>query len=196
MGCYSIARVHADHVRSPPPSSKTPFSAPRSDTCRSVFASEPAYLLGAGLAFLDRVARLDRLTRDSLATWIDRHLIQTCLVDRSFRLHEPLIGVLPTDRQCAAFLPERPPADEIAAVLVRARARVIGTLRGLLKTPADDRLLSAAMFAGRVRRVMNGNQMIWVQRPRSHDSLSNVVLSLFHGGAGGQKGPPFIKVGG
>jgi hypothetical protein len=149
----------------PPPSSIAP-------------SSRAGGLLGAGLSFLDGVA-MNRFTRDDLRVWIDRHLVHPGYMTRPWRLQEPLIGVLPTDRQCGTFLPEVPPADETAAILVRARARIIGQLRGLVLTPPDDRFLSAAIFAGRVRRVMNGKDMIWVPRPRSHDSLSDVVLSLF-----------------
>ncbi|UQA59357.1 hypothetical protein [Polyangium aurulentum] len=149
----------------PPPSSVVP-------------SSRAGGLLGAGLSFLDGVA-LNRITKDDLRSWIDRHLVHTGFMPRPWRIQEPLIGVLPTDRQCSAFLPEMPPADETAALLVRARARVIGQLRGLVMSPPDDRFLSAAIFAGRVRRVMNGKDMIWVPRPRPHDALSDVVLSLF-----------------
>ncbi len=149
----------------PPPSSVVP-------------SSRAGGLLGAGLSFLDGVA-LNRFNREDLRVWIDRHLVHTGYMGRPWRIQEPLIGVLPSDRQCSAFLPEVPPADETAAILVRARARIIGQLRGMVMSPADDRFLSAAIFAGRVRRVMNGKDMIWVPRPRPHDSLSDVVLSLF-----------------
>jgi hypothetical protein len=135
-------------------------------------------LCGAALALLEGVA-LNRFTREELRTWIDRHLVHTGFMQRPIRVHEPLFGVMPFDRQCSAFLPEVPPEDETAAILVRARARVIGQLRGLVLTPQDDRFLSAAIFAGRVRRVVSGKTMIWVPRPRSHDALSDVVLSLF-----------------
>ena len=88
-------------------------------------------------------------------------------------------GALPADKHCSAFLPEIPPTDETAAILVRTRARVVGHLRGLLQSPVDDRFLSAAIFAGRVRRVVVGDTMQWVPRPRSHDILSDIVTSLF-----------------
>jgi hypothetical protein len=114
-----------------------------------------------------------------MKNWIERNLIQVGYAPRPFRMQEPLFGALPTDISCSAFLPETPPPDETTAILVRARARVVGKLRGLMQSPPDDRFLSAAIFAGRVRRILVDNAMVWVPRPRAHDILSDVILSLF-----------------
>jgi hypothetical protein len=140
--------------------------------------SQPSDALVAALTFLDGVAG-KRMGRDELRSWIDRNLVQSGYMARPWRIQEPLFGALPNDKLCSAFLPEVPPTDETAAVLVRTRARVVGHLRGLLQTPSDDRFLSAAIFAGRVRRVVVGETMQWVPRPRSHDILSDIVTSLF-----------------
>ena len=59
--------------------------------------------------------------------------------------------------------------------MAMTRWRVIVTLRGLLASPADDRFLQAAIFAGRVRRP----QSEWLAEPRDTDALSDIVLSLF-----------------
>jgi hypothetical protein len=111
--------------------------------------------------------------------WTERHLVTPGYMPRAFRIQEPLFGALPTDKSCADLLPEEPPTDETTAILVRARARVIGKLRGLLESPPDDRFLSAAIFAGRVRRILVGQTMTWVPRPRTHDPLSEIITSLF-----------------
>lgn len=140
--------------------------------------SQPSDALAAALTFLEGVASR-RMCREELRSWIDRNLVQPGYMARPWRIQEPLFGALPNDKHCSAFLPEVPPTDETAAILVRTRARVVGHLRGLLQTPVDDRFLSAAIFAGRVRRVVVGDTMQWVPRPRSHDILSDIVTSLF-----------------
>ncbi len=134
--------------------------------------------LAAALTFLEGVAS-KQMCREDLRSWLDRNLVQPGFMARPQRIQEPLFGALPSDKHCSAFLPEVPPHDETAAILVRTRARVVGHLRGLLQTPVDDRFLSAAIFAGRVRRVVIGETMQWVPRPRSHDILSDIVMSLF-----------------
>ena len=140
--------------------------------------SQPSDTLAAALSFLEGIAS-GRLCRDDLSAWIMRHLVTPGYMPRSFRIQEPLFGALPSDKSCADLLPESPPTDETTAILVRARARILGKLRGLLENPPDDRFLSAAIFAGRVRRVLVGQTMTWIPRPRSHDPLSEVVTSLF-----------------
>jgi hypothetical protein len=133
----------------------------------------------AGLAFLEAVAT-GRCGREELRVWIEHNLVRTGYIPaRPWRIQEPLFGALPEDKNCSAFLPEIPPSDETVAIVVRARARVVSQLRGFIAQPCDDRFLSAAIFAGRVRRVVAGQSMMWVPRPRSHDALSDIVLSLF-----------------
>ncbi|MDC3955892.1 hypothetical protein [Polyangium jinanense] len=159
-----------------------PVSSNRGSGIRRVVLPEPlpppSEGLAAALSFLEGVASR-RMCREELRSWIDRNLVHTGYMARPWRIQEPLFGALPADKHCSAFLPEIPPTDETAAILVRTRARVVGYLRGLLQSPVDDRFLSAAIFAGRVRRVVVGDSMQWVPRPRSHDILSDIVMSLF-----------------
>jgi hypothetical protein len=66
-------------------------------------------------------------------------------------------------------------ADDLPKLLAMARWRVVVTLRGLLAQPCDDRFLTAAIHADRVRRERGA----WLAQPRDTDMLSDVVLSLF-----------------
>ncbi|MDI1476459.1 hypothetical protein QHF84_07615 [Polyangium sp. y55x31] len=141
-------------------------------------ASQPSSPLAAALSFLEGVAS-HRMCKEELRAWIDRNLVHTGTMPHPWHLHEPLFGALPSDKHCSIFLPEVPPSDETDAILVRARARVVGHLRGLIQTPSDDRFLSAAIFTGRVRRALVGDTMQWVARPRSYDGLSDIVTCLF-----------------
>jgi hypothetical protein len=140
--------------------------------------SRPEEPVVVGLSFVERVGS-KRLGRDTIEIWIEQNLVSPGYVTRPLRIHEPLFGALATDKGCSPFLPETPPTDEMSALLVRARARVIGHLRGLLRTPAEDRFLTAAIFGGRVRRAAVGHTMGWLPRPRSHDALSDIITSLF-----------------
>jgi hypothetical protein len=175
-GLATASNEKAEQELSPPSSKSHASSGIRRAV--SIPPSSPTDPLAAALSFLEGIAS-GRLCRDDLNNWIDRNLVQPGYVSRPFRLQEPLFGALPTDISCSAFLPETPPTEESAAILVRARARVVGKLRGLLATPPDDRFLSAAIFAGRVRRILVDNTMVWVPRPRSHDILSDIITSLF-----------------
>jgi hypothetical protein len=140
--------------------------------------SRPMEPVVAGLSFIERVGS-NRLGRETLDLWIDQNLVAPGYAFRPLRIYEPIFGALPTDKGCSPFLPETPPTDATSALLVRARARVIGHLRGLLRTPADDRFLTAAIFAGRVRRSLVEHNMTWQPRPRGHDAFSDIITSLF-----------------
>jgi hypothetical protein len=175
----ATAQSHQADSDAPPPSSKVGSGIRRAVTLPPPSSSQPTDPLASALAFLEGIASR-RLCRDDLRSWLDRHLVQPgILMVRPIRLQEPLFGALPSDVNCSAYLPDAPPVDETTAMLVRARARVVGKLRGLLQTPADDRFLSAAIFAGRVRRILVDNSMAWVPRPRPHDILSDIITSLF-----------------
>jgi len=157
---------------------------------RAVLLSQlppPSETLAAAFTFLEGVASR-RLGRDELRAWLERSLVAPGHMPRTLRVQEPIFGALASDKGCRPFLPDEPPPDETAAILVRARARVVGHLRGLLAIPADDRFLSAAIFAGRVRRVVVDEDMMWVPRPRSHDILSDIVTSLFVADILGRRG--------
>jgi hypothetical protein len=163
-----------------PPS--TPPVQPGSGVRRAVTPppiSRPLTPVLAGLSFLDGVA-VKRLGRDNLDTWVEQNLVSPGYLQTGpLRIHEPIFGALPTDKGCSPFLPESPPADSTSAMLVRARARIIGHLQGLLRTPAEDRFLAAAIFVGRVRRAPIGQTMTWIPRPRNTDALSDIITSLF-----------------
>jgi hypothetical protein len=131
-----------------------------------------------GLSFLDTVAA-KRLDRDNLETWADQHLVAPGYLLRPLRIHEPIFGSLTTDKGCNPFLPESPPTDDTSALLVRARARVIGHLQELLLMPSEDRFLTAAIFSRRVRRTLVGTTMHWTPHPRMDDCLSEIITSLF-----------------
>lgn len=175
MTATVMAQHERDRISQPAPTSGT-GSGIRRITPPPI--SRPLVPVVAGLSFLEGVGS-KRLGRDSLETWIDQNLVSPGYVSRPLRIFEPIFGALPTDKGCSPFLPESPPPDETFALMVRARARVIGHLQGLLRTPAEDRFLNAAIFAGRVRRAVVGQTMGWIPRPRNNDALSDIITSLF-----------------
>ncbi len=140
--------------------------------------SPPLTPVLAALSFLEGVATR-RIQRGNLETWIEQNLISPGYVPGPLRIHEPIFGALPTDKGCKAFLPETPPDDETSALLVRARARVVGHLQGLLRSPVEDRFIAAAIFAKRIRRTTVNDAMTWIPHPHADDCLSDVITSLF-----------------
>jgi hypothetical protein len=166
------------------PESSAPLSTTGSGVRRSVTPppiSQPLTPFLIGASFLEGVVT-KRLVRDNFNGWIEQNLIATGYLLGVLRIHEPIFGALPTDKGCSPFLPETPPADEIAALLVRARARVIGHLQGLLRVPAEDRFISTAIYSRRVRRSSVGGiggSMSWIPHPRHDDNVSDIIMSLF-----------------
>jgi hypothetical protein len=140
--------------------------------------SRPLEPVVVGLTFIERVGT-KRLNKDTLDAWVEQNLVAPGYVSRALRIIEPIFGALPTDKGCSLFLPESPPTDETTAILVRARARVVGHLRGLLRSQVDDRFLNTAIFAGRVRRASAGQTTHWIPSPRDNDALSDIITSLF-----------------
>lgn len=63
--------------------------------------------------------------------------------------------------------------------MVRARARVVGSLRGLIAQPSDNRFLNTAIFTGHVRRARTEGSTAWAPQPRAEDTLGELVLGLF-----------------
>lgn len=175
MTAAVTAQLEQDNTSQSPPTSRA-GSGIRRITPPPI--SRPLEPVVAGLSFLEGVGS-KRLGRESLETWIDQNLVSPGYVSRPLRIYEPIFGALPTDKGCSPFLPETPPSEETSALMVRARARVIGHLQGLLRTPPEDRFLNAAIFAGRVRRSPIGQTMTWIPRPRSTDALSDIITSLF-----------------
>jgi hypothetical protein len=174
----TAAQRKSEHFDSNPPvlPSKTASGVRRIPTPPPI--SRPLTPILAGFSFLDGVAS-KRIGRDNLDTWVDQNLISPGYLSGPLRIHEPIFGALHTDKGCSPFLPESPPADETSALLVRARARVIGHLQGLLRTPSDDRFVTAAIYSRRVRRATIGERLNWTPHPRMDDCLSDVITSLF-----------------
>jgi hypothetical protein len=164
-----------DHTTPSPPSA-TASGIRRAPTPAPI--SRPLTPVLAGFSFLDGVGT-KRLGRDNLDTWVEQNLISPGYLTGPLRIHEPIFGALTTDKGCSPFLPESPPADETFALLVRARARIIGHLRGLLRTPSEDRFMTAAIFSRRVRRASIGEWTGWTPHPRNDDKLSDVITTLF-----------------
>lgn len=163
------------------PTSKSSPSLSISGLRRSITPppiTRPLTPVQAGLSFLDYVTT-KRLRRDNIDAWIEQNLISSGFLSGAPRIHEPIFGALPTDKGCSPFLPESPPDDETSALLVRARARIIGHLQGLLQMPAEDRFMAGAIFSRRVRRVANGPTMAWLPFPKNDDCLSDIITSLF-----------------
>ncbi len=161
---------------SPVPASRMGSGIRRTPTSPPI--SLPLTPVLAALSFLDGVSA-KRIGRDNLDSWIEQNLISPGYLAGPLRVHEPIFGALPTDKGCSPFLPEAPPAEDTSALLVRARARIIGHLQGLVRTPSEDRFIAAAIFARRVRRAPVGETMGWIPHPRNDDNLSDVIMSLF-----------------
>lgn len=170
-----------ENTSSTSPTSKSSPSLSISGLRRSITPppiTRPLTPVQAALSFLDYVTS-KRLRRDNIDAWIEQNLISSGFLSAAPRIHEPIFGALPTDKGCSPFLPESPPDDETSALLVRARARVIGHLQGLLQTPTEDRFMTAAIFSRRVRRVANGATMAWLPFPKNDDCVSDIITSLF-----------------
>jgi hypothetical protein len=75
---------------------------------------------------------------------------------------------LPTGAWAAAY------EERLGSIVRAARLRVSLSLQGLLGTPADDRFLTAAIFAGRVDRSAQ-----WRPTLKGTERLSDIVLALF-----------------
>lgn len=176
MAIASTTKNERSESNLPAPSSARASGIRRTPTPAPI--SIPLTPVLAGFSFLDGVGG-KRIGRDNLETWVEQNLISPGYLSGPLRIHEPIFGALPTDKGCSPFLPESPPADDTSALLVRARARIIGHLQGLLRTPSEDRFITAAIFARRVRRVLVGETMGWTPHPRNDDNLSEVIMSLF-----------------
>jgi hypothetical protein len=177
MNAIATAQCESAFVPSQPPRRTSSASGLRRSITPTQI-SHPVEPVTVGLTFIERVGS-KRLGKDTLDAWIEQNLVSPGYISRPLRIFEPIFGALPADKGCGPFLPESPPTDEMSALLVRARARVIGHLCGLLRTPAEDRFLTAAIFAGRVRRTLVGQKMTWVPKPRGHDAFSDIITSLF-----------------
>ena len=125
----------------------------------------------AGITFLDLAGDHD-LTLTKLADWFEEHVVASGCSPHLSILLEPPAGSVALRASGVAL--ERSRGD-LPRFMSTARARVVGSLRGLIGTPSDDRFLRAAIFLGRVRR-QDGH---WVARPEPTAPLSGIVQSLF-----------------
>jgi len=132
--------------------------------------------LGAGLAFMNGGSG-GSFRHAELTAWLDASLVGPGLMPLPTNVQEPGTGTVTLATG---------PSPWAAAMEVRldrivgaARVRVAVTLSGLLAKPADDRFLTAAIFAGRVVRVSGDRGSTWQAAPRDSDRLSDIVLSLF-----------------
>jgi hypothetical protein len=132
-------------------------------------ADERRALLG-GITFLDLTD--GPVQPGSIADWFDEHVVGLGCCAPLGILGEPPVGSVPL-RPSGEALPVA--RRDLTRVVIAARARVVGALRGFIGAPSDDRFLRAAIFLGRVRR-QNGS---WIARPEPTAPLSGVVLSLF-----------------
>lgn|GEM_PF-5002441 len=176
MNSAAMAQCEPEEGSRPSQPSRTASGTRRAMT--PVPISRPLEPVGVGLAFIEGVGS-KRIGKDTLEAWTEQNLLAPGFVARPLRIHEPIFGALATDKGCSPFLPECPPTDETTAMLVRARARVVGHLRGLLRSPAEDRFMTAAIFASRVRRAPDGDKMHWIPSPRNSDAFSDIIASLF-----------------
>jgi hypothetical protein len=128
----------------------------------------------AGLVFLEGTSVPGWTVRD-LGSWFDTHVIACGIMARPLVVTEPAAGTVPLypgaehSASGVALLPK---------LLMATRIRVVGALRGLLDTPADDRFLASTIFAGRVRRHRLQGRPQWVARPEPTAPLSGIVLSM------------------
>ena len=136
---------------------------------------EPRPPLAAGLAFLAASATPGWGVR-GLRDWFTEHLVEPGHMRPPIVITEPSAGTIilhgsgDVANTSQALLPR---------VLAASRIRVLGALRGLIASPADDRFLAAAIFAGRVRRRRVLSESQWVAQPEATAPLSGIVLSLF-----------------
>lgn len=134
----------------------------------------------AGLSFLDDPPR----TASALAAWLEIHLRRWGWDGLPLSVHEPAGGVAPLDAG---------EAIELGPLVLAARERVVRALLAFVGPERDDRFVTAAVAAGRVRRPSSPHPGLradeprcapdpearWAASPAPTDILSDVVLSLF-----------------
>lgn len=129
----------------------------------------------AGLAFME-AARSESVGVAELANWIRVNLVEPGYMPMPATVHEPEVGsVALTEAEAWAEAMDA----RAARIVTAARERVSKHLRGLVSQPVDDRFLTAAIFAGRVRRAQGEHGSAWRPSPRGKERLSDIVLALF-----------------
>lgn len=131
----------------------------------------------AGLAFMEAAHR-DSVGVAELANWLRVTLVEPGYMPMPSTVHEPAVGSVqlrePEAESWAVALDAR-----AARIVTAARERVSKNLRGLVSQPADDRFLTAAIFAGRVQRAHGEHGSVWRPSLRGKERLSDIVLALF-----------------
>lgn len=145
------------------------------DWCPTPRISGKRAELRAGLAFLEGSGSVG-WGLAGLRGWFQEHLVETGSMAQPMVVTEPPVGTALL-WGTGAHSPEG--RAKLPEILWTARGRVLGALRGLLSSTADDRFLSAAIFAGRARRTRSEGVNHWVAQPEPGAPLSAIVLSLF-----------------
>ena len=109
--------------------------------------------------------------RDALIRWIDVHIVAAGRGDRPPLVLERGVGAVALDRPGAIGAHARRVAET-------ARSRLVAAARAFISARHDDTFVTAAIYAGRVRRVRVGDRRQWVARPLLGDSLSEMLLAL------------------
>jgi hypothetical protein len=115
----------------------------------------------------------------ALVGWFDTHLVAPGRMELPTYVAESLCAPIllepPPPSSSRAIVAER--AGDVTQIVVVARARVLHALRGFMPPARDERFLTAAIAAGRVRCAEGS--AVWEPRFRESDFLSDVVLGLF-----------------
>ncbi len=128
----------------------------------------------AAVTFIEDSASGSMTIRE-LRAWFDQHVVSRGVMARPVMINEPSVGSIPLNPSGALMgLAEQ----SIQRLVLIARGRIVGTLRGLIAQPVDDRFLAGAIFAGRVRRRRVADASRWVAHPEPTAPLSGIILSL------------------
>jgi len=158
----------------------TPAPGPTSGVRSSADGREAVFRV-VGVRFVNEAAR----------SWGEEELVDTCralLASGYIVPRDPLSGrilvregsLAPLTLHTSPWTAKDPTKNDVAPVLRAANFRVVQALRGLKKSPQDDRFLNAAIHGGRVTRVRRTDAtMIWQPCMAEGESLSDWILALF-----------------
>jgi len=146
-------------------------AAPRSTVGCSPCRAE----LLAGLAFLEGSSN-PAWGVAGLRAWFAEHLTASGWMMTPVVVTEPGAGSVALHGSSAHGLASH---GNLPQILSAARDRVLAALRGLTASSSDDRFLSGAIYAGRVRRMRVDGASRWVVRPAPTATLSDIVLAVF-----------------
>jgi hypothetical protein len=124
--------------------------------------------LEAAIAFLDGALRWSDA---DLVAWFTDSVVRHGIMEAPGTVREAGAPVL--------ALASSTSCEGISQLLASARARVVQSLAGLVAMPSVDAFVNAAIYAGRVQRASERGRSLWRATPQEHDTLSDIVLSLF-----------------